>query len=148
MKIGAMDWIGGLWSDTGIDNVVRACSDVDLVDDLVTGALLVVVVVVVVVVIGAGDSVVVVVVVVVTSNSQFSPTYVTVHWHTYWFWLKASHNPPFRQGLVRHGFKFTSQFVPSNKNGHWQSYPLTRSCQMPPFRHGDEALQWTNQSNR
>ena len=74
-----MESIGGLCSATGIDIVVRTCSDVDLVDDLVTGALLAVVVVVVVVVMGAGDSVVVVVVVVVTSNSQFSPTYVSGH---------------------------------------------------------------------
>ena len=74
-----MDSIGGLCSATGIDNVVRACSDVDIVDDLVTSALVVVVVVVVVVVTGAGDAVVVVVVVVVTSNSQFWPTYVGGH---------------------------------------------------------------------
>ena len=74
-----MDSIGGLCSATGIDNVVRACSDVDIVDDLVTSALVVVVVVVVVVVTGAGDAVVVVVVVVVTSNSQLLPTYVGGH---------------------------------------------------------------------
>lgn len=49
--------------------------------------------------------------------------------------LSLTHVPPSRQGLESQGRILVSQFAPSNPGAHSHRKLLTRSWQVPPFKH-------------
>jgi hypothetical protein len=78
-----------------------------------------------------------------TMNSQLRPLYPRAHKHWDLVSLKI-HRPPLRQSMPEHCSWRRPQLLPPNADGQLHRKLLTRSMQMPPFKHWIDATILSN----